>query len=437
MGETRRVEIPYSPRRLFQPYHDRTARFSKIVAHRRFGKTVGTINDTVRAALLNGRAHPPPRYGYVAPTYTQAKDVAWGYLKHYTAPFPDLQSSESELWVQLPTGARIRLYGADNYERLRGLYFDGLVIDEPALMDPRAWPEVMRPTLSDHSGWATFIGTPAGRNWFYRVDRDQDGKELPDWFRLVLKASETGVLDEAELADARRTLSADQYEREYECSFDAMVQGAYYAEGIKQLRAQKRLGKVGADPYMTYRAFWDLGGTGAKSDHTVIWIAQFVQRAINVLDYYEAQGQPLAAHIAWLRQHGYDKCHCTLPHDGATHDRVYSVSFESALEQAGFEVAVVPNQGRGAASARIEATRRLLPRVWMNEATCTPGLDALAAYHSKRDEERGIDLGPEHDWSSHAADAFGLMCISYEEPSVKKSDRWKPGKSNTTWVSRL
>src|SRR5215510_5508340 len=222
------IVIQYEPRTQFWPYHDRTKRFSKIVAHRRFGKTVGTINDIIRAALQNDRKYPPPRYSYIAPTYGQAKDVAWNYLKHYTAPIMGMAApSETELKVTCPNGAQIRLYGADNYERMRGLYNDGVVIDEPAQIDPRAWPEVIRPTLSDFKGGATFIGTPKGKDWFYRVDRDDDGHELPGWFRLVLKASETGVLDQAELEAARIDLSEDQYAREYECSFEAGIMGAY------------------------------------------------------------------------------------------------------------------------------------------------------------------------------------------------------------------
>jgi phage terminase large subunit len=173
---------------------------------------------------------------------------------------------------------------------------------------------------------------------------------------------------------------------------------------------------------MTYRAVWDIGGTGAKADACAIWIAQYIGREIRVLDYYEAQGQPLAAHVQWLRKHGYADALCVLPHDGAQNDKVYSVSYESALRDAGFETEVVPNQGKGAAANRIEAARRLFPRIWFNEATTEAGREALGAYHEKRDEERGIGLGPEHDWSSHAADAFGLMCIAYEEPT-KMVDR--------------
>ena len=173
---------------------------------------------------------------------------------------------------------------------------------------------------------------------------------------------------------------------------------------------------------MTIRAFWDIGGTGAKADATAIWIAQFVSREIRVLDYYEAQGQPLATHVNWLRSKGYGNALCVLPHDGANSEKVFDASYEGALRQAGFEVIVVPNQGKGAASQRVEAARRMFPSIWFNEAKTDAGVQALGWYHAKIDDKRQIDLGPEHDWSSHAADAFGLMCIAYETP--KKSDDW-------------
>jgi phage terminase large subunit len=174
---------------------------------------------------------------------------------------------------------------------------------------------------------------------------------------------------------------------------------------------------------MTIRAFWDIGGTGAKADACAIVIAQFVGREIRVLNYYEAQGQPLAAHVNWLRANGYASAMCVLPHDGATHDKVYDVSYESALKQAGFDVPPpIPNQGRGAASMRVESGRRLFPSIWFNEPTTEPLRDALGWYHERKDETRNIGLGPEHDWSSHGADAFGLMCVAYEEPKNKKRE---------------
>ena len=174
---------------------------------------------------------------------------------------------------------------------------------------------------------------------------------------------------------------------------------------------------------MTYRAYWDIGGTGAKADACSIWIAQFIGREIRVLDYYEAVGQPLAAHVEWLRANGYGSALCVLPHDGVTHDRVFSVSYDGALKQAGFSTEVVNNQGAGAATQRIEAVRRLFSRIWFNEMKTKPGLDALGWYHEKRDDARGIGLGPEHDWASHGADAFGLMAVHYTEPMVKRAER--------------
>jgi phage terminase large subunit len=208
----------------------------------------------------------------------------------------------------------------------------------------------------------------------------------------------------------------DQYDHIWEGGYATVTAGAYYASQIATLKAQKRLGRVAADPLMTLRAVWDIGGTGAKADACSIWICQFIGREIRVLNYYEAKGQPLTSHAQWLRDNGYAKALCILPHDGSTNDRVYDVSYESALRSAGFEVIVIPNQGKGAAAMRIEAARRLFPSIWINEETTRGGLDAIGSYHAKIDEARGIDLGPEHDWASHGADAFGLMCVAYELP---------------------
>jgi phage terminase large subunit len=210
-----------------------------------------------------------------------------------------------------------------------------------------------------------------------------------------------------------------------------VIEGAYYASSITKAREEGRIGRVAADPLMTLRAFIDIGGTGARADAFAMWIAQFIGREIRVLNYYEAVGQPLATHLTWLRDKGYgkDKLQIWLPHDGASNDKVFDVSYESALRDAGYTVTVVPNQGKGAASARIEAGRRLFPSMWFNEETTQPGIDALGWYHEKRDAERGIGLGPEHDWASHGSDAFGLMCVAYEEPQISK-----PLKIDTRWV---
>lgn len=212
----------------------------------------------------------------------------------------------------------------------------------------------------------------------------------------------------------------EQYAHIWEGDYATVIEGAYFASHIVKARQDNRIGRVPADPLMTLRAFVDIGGTGARADAFAMWIAQFVGKEIRVLDYYEQVGQPLSSHLNWMREHGYDKAQIWLPHDGATQDKVHDVSYESALRQAGYTVTVVPNQGKGAAKARIEAGRRLFGSMWFNKATTQPGLEALGWYHEKRDEQRGIGLGPEHDWSSHGADAFGLMCVAYEEPRESK-----------------
>jgi phage terminase large subunit len=214
----------------------------------------------------------------------------------------------------------------------------------------------------------------------------------------------------------------EQYDHIWEGGYATVLEGAYYARDIATAKADGRVGKVAVDPLMTLRVFCDLGGTGAKADAFTMWVGQFVGREIRALDYYEAVGQPLGAHLTWLRSKGYtpEKASIWLPHDGETNDRIHDVSFESAFRQVGYAVEVVKNQGKGAAKLRIEAGRRMFPSIWFNQATTQPGIDAIGWYHEKKDPARDIGLGPEHDWSSHGADAFGLMCIVAESNPATK-----------------
>lgn len=213
----------------------------------------------------------------------------------------------------------------------------------------------------------------------------------------------------------------DQYGHVWEGDYATTISGAYFAQALTLAKAENRIGRVAADPLMTIRLFADIGGTGAKADNFVFWAAQFIGREIRVIDHYEQQGQPLAAHLNWLRSKGYtpERAQIWLPHDGDTQDKVHDVSYRSAFEQAGYVVTVIPNQGKGAAMLRVEAGRRLFPAMWFDEEPTQAGREALGWYHEKRDEIRGIGLGPEHDWASHSADAFGLMCIAYEQPSAR------------------
>lgn len=227
------------------------------------------------------------------------------------------------------------------------------------------------------------------------------------WFPKVL---------EQERLDCQ-THTPEQYGHIWEGEYATVLEGAYYASAIQKARDEGRIGIVAEDPLMTHRAFFDIGGTGNKADAVAIWIAQFVGKQIRVLDYHEAQGQPLSYHVEWMRTNGYKpgKTSIWLPHDGKSNDKVYDVSYQSALKGAGYDVEVIPNQGKGAAMARIESARRTFPNAWFNEKTTEDGLAALGWYHEKRDEQRGTGLGPEHDWASHGSDAYGLMSIVYEK----------------------
>lgn len=209
----------------------------------------------------------------------------------------------------------------------------------------------------------------------------------------------------------------DQYEHIWEGGYIIATEGAYFARQLAEAKMQGRIGKVAADPLLTIRVHCDIGGTGANSDAFTMWANQFVGKEIRTLDYYEAVGQPIEEHATWLRKQGYtpDRATIVLPHDGSTNDKVYKVSYESAFRDMGYTVVVIPNMGRGAASARIEALRRVFAAIWFNADTTEAGREALGWYHEKKDEKRDIGLGPEHDWASHGADAYGLMAVDHAQ----------------------
>lgn len=298
-------------------------------------------------------------------------------------------------------------------------------VDEAEYVIEAAWV-ILIPTIreDDSELWVTW--NPASKkSATHKRFRDQ---VEPERMKIVQMNFRDNPWFPAKLERERQSdmqKRPEQYAHIWEGDFVTTVEGAYFAKHLNAARAEGRIGNVSADPLMTYRAVWDIGGTGAKADACAIWIVQYVGREIRWLDYYEAQGQPLAAHVAWLRDNGYGKAMCILPHDGATNDRVHDVSYESALRAAGFEVQVIANQGTGAAMKRVEALRRLFPSCWFNRETCQPGLDALGWYHEKRDEDRNIGLGPNHDWASHGADAAGLVAVAYEAPKSAKEPTFK------------
>lgn len=325
--------------------------------------------------------------------------------------------------IETPGDGQILFQGmadhtAESIKSLEGI--DVAWVEEAQSLSARSL-QLLRPTIRKDGSEIWFSWNP--RRQTDPVDMMLRGNEVPTdasvikanwdanpWFPKVL---------EQERLDCLRT-QPDQYPHIWEGEYATVLTGAYYAEHLAKAKLEGRIGNVAADPLMTYRAFWDIGGTGLKADATAIWICQFIGREIRVLDYYEAQSQPLAVHLNWLRERGYSKATCILPHDAEHGSNLVQTNYISAIRDAEFDAEAIKNQGPGAAMLRVEAARRLFPSIWFNKPATQGGLDALGWYHEKRDEARNIGLGPEHDWSSHGADAFGLMCVAYEAPREER-----------------
>ena len=412
--------IPYRPRDLQLAIHEKLdgARFGAVVCHRRFGKTVLAINQLIKAALTCEKERP--RFAYIAPTYAQGKAIAWDYLKFYTSVVVGRDVNESELRVTLPTGSQVRIFGADNPDSLRGLYFDGAVLDEYGLMKGQTWSQVVRPALADRKGWALFIGTPNGRNAFYEICRD--AKTQPDWFFSEYKASQTGIIDAAELNAAASQMTEDEYAQEWECSFEASVRGAVYAKEIATARADGRVRATPYDPMLPVHTAWDLG----VGDATSIWFAQQVGAELRVVDFYEASGEGLQHYANVLTRKGYNYGRHIAPHDIEVRELGSGKSRKDIALALGirFEVLSPMKLEDG-----INAARMIFPRCYFDEVKCAAGLEALQNYrwdfNQRLDEFKS---SPVHDWASHAADAFRYLALGLKQQAKATAIKY-PGMS--------
>lgn len=406
------IVLDYDPRPQFIPFHQRRQRFSSLVCHRRAGKTVACVNELVARALYTNKKNA--RYAYVAPFYRQAKDVAWVYLKEATKDIA-VKIREADLRVELPNGAWITLYGADNPDTLRGLYFDGVVLDEFGDCRPSLWAEVILPTLMDRRGWAVFIGTPKGKNHFYHIN--QRAKKDPDnWFQMTLKASESGLLDEADLSEMRSQMTDDQYRQEMECSFDAAVQGTYYAGIIENLENTGRIGEYPIDFTQPVHVASDLGFT----DSTAFWFWQYAPDGIRIIDYEEAHSEPLAFYFDMLREKKYEYDTIWLPHDAKAKSLQTGRSTIEQFLQEDFPVRIAPKL---AVQHGIDAARKVLPNCYFNSVSCYDGIEALRAYRRAYNEStKSFSNKPVHDWASNGSDAFRYLSLVTQDRLQVKPD---------------
>jgi len=418
--EIQRVVIPYKPREPQLKIHEAmdSHRFVVGVAHRRMGKTVAALNQLIKAALENEQQ--APRYAYIAPTYGQAKRVAWDYLTHFVRPL-NATANIAELRVDF-LDRRIQLYGSDNPDSLRGQYFDGVVLDEIGDQNPKIWNEIIRPALADRKGWCLFIGTPKGNNHFKELF-DRASKE-PGWAALQFKVSETQIIDEQELLDARKEMGDDKYNQEFECSFNAAVEGSYYGKLINDLEENGRMCEITRDDLCKTYCAWDLG----IGDSTAIFVMQVAGQEFRVMDHVENHGQGLDWYVEWLKENNWHKAEQLLPHDVEVRELGTGKSRIEVLREAGLDCKVLP---RLSVDDGIQAVRRLLPKCWFNMPRVKQGLDCLRNYRREYDEKRNVFYDkPLHDWASHSSDSFRYLALGLEQ-----SNTWaQPLKINAKWI---
>lgn len=411
------ITIPYKPRPQFLPYHENTKRFAVSVCHRRAGKTVARINRAIKAAVCMERQYPPGRFAYVAPYRNQAKKIAWLYAKHYASPLKP-KVNEAELTLTIPhNGATIELYGADNAEAMRGNYFDGIEADEAQGISRSVLSQILLPCLADYQGWLDCSGTPRG--WSNLLgELVKLARENPsEWFLQILRASESGILPAEELARQKHFMSANEYEQEYECSFDAAITGAVYGQQIAQAdRAGRIKPHIPIVPNVEVHTAWDLG----YDDSTAIWWFQVLPGEIRLVNYYENSGEDIPHYCSVVSAYGtssncrYGKHY--VPHDAA--NELLAAGGRSIVQQAfalGIKMYVVPatSQQNG-----IEAARKTLERCWFDGTACEQGLEALRQYQFEFDPDKKVFRSkPRHDWASHGADAFEIIGQVWQKPA--------------------
>ena len=418
------VVIPYKPRKLQKFLHNQIPknRFNVIVAHRRSGKTVLCINHLIRAALTNPQ--PNPRYAFIAPTFKQGKSTAWDYIKNYCRNIPYIKFNESELRCDFPNGSRVTILGAENDQALRGIFLDGCVFDETQNISPVLFPEIIRPALADRKGWCIFIGTPKGQNYFYKLHKQ--ALEEEDWWTATYKSSETKVLDDKELSAAKRVMSKDLYEQEFQCSFQAAITGSYYGKIIEELEQNKRITEVPYDDNLKTETWWDLG----LKDSTAIWFVQRLQSQLRVIDYYENSGEGLDFYADVLDSKPYKYDRHIAPHDIKVRELgAYGKSrLETALELGiSFDIAPKLSIEDG-----IEMVRKTLPQCYFDKNKTYQGTEALKAYQKKWDERNQCFKNrPTHNFASHPSDAFRTGCTFFGG----KVSNWKKRiKVNTSYI---
>lgn len=398
----------YTPRKHQAELHDLLDqhRFAVLNCHRRFGKTVCILNHLIKAAVTNPL--PNPRYAYVAPTYKQAKSIAWDYIKQFTNKIPGTKYNETELRCDFPNGARITLLSSENSDSLRGIFLDGVCIDETAQVEPKLWNEILRPALSDRKGFCYFIGTPAGmQNFFYEMY--QQALSDKKWLAYTAPVSKTKIIDQEELDAALSQMGESKYKQEFECDWIANIEGTIFGKLVKEAEDKGRLTKIDYDPSIPVNTVWDLG----VGDSTSIIFYQQLGNTIQIIDYYEnnREGLPHYAKIVKEKDYIYENHYA--PHDIEVTEFSLGKTRREVAYQLGINFRILPKLPL---EDGIHAAKMILPRCYFDLDSCQHLVDALRHYHRRYNEKmRMFSNKPVHDWSSHACDAFRYMAIAIDE----------------------
>lgn len=411
------VIIPYDPRSFQREIHSNLKRFNVLVCHRRFGKTVLAINELIVKALESGL--PNRRYAYFAPFRKQAKSIAWDYLKRFTKGVPGVSYNESELRCDFLNGSRIYIDGIDNPNSLRGTYLDGAVMDEFSEMPPIAWEQVIAPMTVDRQGFIIFTGTPKGHNHFYNLYQRAINDKSGLWYASLFKASESGVIPERELAIMKASIPKDAFDQEFECSFQAAVKGSYYGELINEAIEQGRIGTLGIFPNKKVHTAWDLG----VSDSTAIWFFQVNGSTVHLIDYYESSGVGIPHYVRVLEEKKYLYGNHYAPHDIKVREFGSGKTRIETAKDLGLKFKIAPHV---ALDDGIHAAWMTLPMCFFDREKCDRGIEALKLYRKEFNDKVGtFKDAPLHDWTSHAADAFRYLCLSYRQEYGLQSPRFE------------
>jgi len=406
-----KIVIPYTPRKQQAYIHNELTkyRYAVLCCHRRFGKTVLCINQLIKSAMMN--KNHQPRYAYIAPTYSQAKKIAWDYLKFFTEKIPGTKYNETELRCDLLNGARITLLSSENPDSIRGIYLDGCIIDEAAQIQAALIDEVITPALSDRKGFMILVGTPAGmNNLFY--DYYQKAQSNKNWFLYKAKASDTKIVDKEELQSALSVMGVAKYNQEFECSFIGNIKGSIYGDLIAKLEDKKQIASIPFDPAYAVNTAWDIG----YSDSTSIIFFQQIGHAIHIVDYYENNNQAFPHYAQILKEKDYVYENHYAPHDIEVTDFVTGKTRREVAYQMGIRFRVAP---KVALEDGIHSVKMILERCYINIDNCSKLINALRHYHRKyNDKDRVYKISVNHDWSSHGADALRTLAIGLQEIKI-------------------